>query len=126
VSSRAGFDHLSTHHQFAALLDAVAVDHSARAAALCESSHATQLAILSALADAATAHTVVSETELWRVRRPNRSLSCLAVRLPIGMDLRLMEGDDFRRTVWCQNPHDLRERADEWKAKLLGAGWSAE
>jgi hypothetical protein len=37
-----------------------------------------------------------------------------------------MERDNFRRTVWCPDVHDLGERADEWKAKLLSAGWSEE
>ena len=126
VSSRSGFGHLSTHHQFAALLDALAVDHPTRAAALRESPHATQLAILTALGDATKPRVEARETALWRVSRPGRVLRCVAVRLPIGIDLRLMEGDDFRRTVWCRDAHDLGERADEWKAKLLGAGWSEE
>jgi hypothetical protein len=69
VSRRSGFGHLSIHHQFAALLDAVAVAHPARAATLREASHATQIAILSALADVARVQMAASDTELWRVSR---------------------------------------------------------
>lgn len=38
------------------------------------------------------------EVELWRVRKAPRELRCLAVYLPTGIDLKLMEGADFRRT----------------------------
>ena len=38
------------------------------------------------------------ENELWRVTKDGRELRCVAVYLATGIDLRLLEGDDFRRT----------------------------
>ena len=38
------------------------------------------------------------DIELWRVRKGARTLRCVAVYLSIGVDLRLMEAADFRRT----------------------------
>lgn len=35
-----------------------------------------------------------NQQELWRIRKGDRELTCLAVYLPIGVDLRLMEGAD--------------------------------
>ena len=36
--------------------------------------------------------------DLWRVRKGARELVCVAVYLPIGIDMRLLEADGFRRT----------------------------
>jgi hypothetical protein len=38
------------------------------------------------------------EVELWRVRKGDRELLCIAVYLSTGIDVRLMEADGFRRT----------------------------
>ena len=39
-------------------------------------------------------------------------------------DLRLMDGDDFRRTVLLRDALALQAKAEEWKAKLAAAGWT--
>jgi hypothetical protein len=38
------------------------------------------------------------ELELWRVAKDSRELRCIVVYMPNGIDLRLMAGEDFRRT----------------------------
>ena len=37
-----------------------------------------------------------TEIELWRVRKGERELRCVAVYIATGIDLRLFEGADFR------------------------------
>jgi len=66
----------------------------------------------------------VNETELWTVAKENRTLRCVARYLPLGIDLRLMEGDDFRRTE-LHKTGDLAElKADAWKRALEAKGWT--
>jgi len=50
------------------------------------------------------------DIELWRVRKGARTLRCVAVYLSIGVDLRLMEADDFRHTELIKLP-ELVSRA---------------
>jgi hypothetical protein len=61
--------------------------------------------------------------ELWRVRKGDRELFCIAVYLPAGIDLRLLEGVDFRRTQLCRTAPDVQALAEDWKTKLIAAGW---
>jgi hypothetical protein len=53
------------------------------------------------------------EVELWRVRKRERELRCLAVYLPSGIDVRLMEGDDFRRTRLMNDAVECTSMSDE-------------
>jgi hypothetical protein len=48
---------------------------------------------------------------------------CLAVYLPIGIDLRLMEGEDFRRTRLVRDAIDCTTVSHEWKRKLVERTW---
>ena len=45
--------------------------------------------------------------ELWRVRKGTRDLRCIAKYLPTGIDLRLLEDNDFRRTQLRYAPRPL-------------------
>ena len=56
-----------------------------------------QRALLAQLADVKPS-AVAAVTGLWRVSKGNRELRCVAQYLASGIDLRLMEGDGFRRT----------------------------
>lgn len=47
----------------------------------------------------------------------------MAVYVPIGIDVRLMEGSDFRRTQVEKTAHEARLLARDWRAKLLEVGW---
>ena len=58
------------------------------------------------------------------IRQP--SLRCVAVYLSIGVDLRLMEADDFRRTELIKQPEHVEARASEWKTALLERAWSED
>jgi hypothetical protein len=44
--------------------------------------------------------------------------------LPTGIDLRLMEGEEFRRTQLLRDGPAVQELAEEWREKLLAAGWT--
>ena len=66
------------------------------------------------------------DIELWRVRKGARTLRCVAVYLSIGVDLRLMEADDFRRTELIKQPELVEARASEWKSALLEKAWSED
>ena len=48
------------------------------------------------------------QAELWRVAKDGRELRCLAVYMPTGIDLRLMEGEDSGERS-CSGT-DLRRR----------------
>jgi len=82
-------------------VDAIAQDHPGRAADMRDSNVTTQSAILGWLADVTGQKPAACEVELWRVRKGERELGYVAVYLPTGIDLRLMEADEFRRTQLC-------------------------
>jgi hypothetical protein len=43
--------------------------------------------------------------------------------LLFGIDLRLMEGVDFRRTQLAKNANTVTARAEQWRDALLERGW---
>jgi hypothetical protein len=65
----------------------------------------------------------VQEVEMWAVSKATRTLRCVARYLPIGIDLRLMQGEDFRRTQVHRDADAATARAAEWKAALVERGW---
>jgi hypothetical protein len=68
--------------------------------------------------------TTPPEVELWRVAKDGRELRCVAVYMTTGIDLRLMEGEDFRRTQLLRDGPAVEALAEQWQAKLRVAGWS--
>jgi hypothetical protein len=64
------------------------------------------------------------EIELWRVVKDPRELRCVALYPPTGIDPRLMEGEDFRRTQLLRDGPAVQELAEEWRSKLRGSGWT--
>lgn len=63
------------------------------------------------------------ESELWTVSKGERALHCVARYLPTGIDLRLIEGGDFRRTELHREADAATAVATKWKAALLERGW---
>jgi hypothetical protein len=86
-------------------------------------SPAAQEAALRWLESATTQTAPVTELELWTVRKADRELRCVARYLPIGIDLRLMQGDDFRRTELHKNADAANAKSAEWKMALVERGW---
>jgi hypothetical protein len=64
-------------------------------------------------------------TELWRVTKGNRQLRCVAQYLASGIDLRVLEGDGFRRTHLCRDAPEADALSEKWRQALLERGWTA-
>jgi hypothetical protein len=123
VKQSPSFAHLAPSLQFSALCDAVAKDHPSRAAWMRDWSPTAQDAALTWLASAVTQTPPVTELELWTVRKDARELRCVARYLPSGIDLRLMQGKDFRRTELHRSADAANAKAAEWKRALVERGW---
>jgi hypothetical protein len=52
-------------------------------------------------------------------------LGCLAVYLSTGIDVRLFEGADFRRTQLVRDAIESTALSDSWTRKLLEREWLA-
>jgi hypothetical protein len=61
--------------------------------------------------------------ELWRVKKGEKELRCVAHYLPIGIDLRLMEADGFRRAQLCRGAPKIEALSQQWRNKLTERGW---
>jgi hypothetical protein len=106
-------------------VDAIARDHPAKAAKLrAIDDLPSQRAILGAMTHVVYPRPAQREIELWRVVKDSRELQCIALYLPGGIDLRLMEGEEFRRTQLLRDGPAVQELAEEWKVKLIERGWA--
>jgi hypothetical protein len=123
VAQRTGFANLSPSHQFQALIDRIADDHPDRATTLAGATTATARGILERLAQLSGPRIAMREVALWMVRKGPRELRCVAIHQPHGIDLRLLEGDDFRRTALHADPASLTAGAADWLQKLVQRGW---
>jgi hypothetical protein len=66
------------------------------------------------------------DIELWRVTKNSPELRWIAVYLPTGIDLRLMQGEEFRRTQLLRDGPAAQELAEEWRLKLRERGWTLD
>jgi hypothetical protein len=126
IAQQRGFALLSLSLRFALLVARVAEDHPAEASKVRMRGHspAAQEAILGWLADVTAQKPAVREIELWRVQKGAQELRCVTVYLPAGIDLRLFEGEDVRRTELVRDAPSVRARASEWRDMLGRRGWS--
>jgi hypothetical protein len=107
------FNMLAMPLRFAALCEVVEVDHLDRARWMREWSPAAQEGMLNWLETVTKEKPAVTEVELWTVTKGTRTLRCIAPYLPIGIDLRLMQGPDFHRTEVHRNADAANARAAE-------------
>ena len=84
---------------------------------------ATRTAMLAVLDMALEARPATREIGLWRVERGHRRVQCVAVYMPGGVDLRLLEDGEMTRTELFTDGLILLSRSREWRAALVGTGW---
>ena len=123
LQAHPAFRHFAPAHQFEQLAQAVEQEHPAKAATMREWSPAAQNGLLLHLASCVEQHAVAQSVELWRVHKGDRELRCEAYYLPTGIDVRLMEGTDFRRTQLVRDSLDTESLSHEWRSALRGRGW---
>jgi hypothetical protein len=78
------------------------------------------MALLRHLASLESLGSGPASRELWRAAKGGRQLVCRAVYLPHGIDLRLLEDGDIRRTVLLRDGPAAEARAREWRDALIG------
>ena len=109
--------------RFAALCEVVEREHPERARWMRQWSPKAQEGTLKWLETVTTDVPAVSELELWTVKKDKRTLRCVARYLPTGIDLRLMEGDEFRRTELHKDADLAELKATGWRQALEERGW---
>ena len=114
-----------TRYFIYALVGAVGIDHPREAAKMVEWSPAAQLAAVGHLAMMVDQRASMTSVELWRVRKGERELRCVAVYLPTGIDVRLLERDGFR-TQLVKDAPGVEELAGKWREALIQREWTAE
>jgi hypothetical protein len=117
------FDQLAPALQAKALADAVEPDYPAKAVEIREWNTATAAAMLIGLDTATRSRPRHRETELWRMRKGERELRCVAVYLPNGIDVRLLERTDFQRTRLVPDKWLAERLSAEWATQLRQSGW---
>jgi hypothetical protein len=92
------FDRLAPELQAEQLAAALESDYPAKAREIREWNAATRRAMLAVLDEGVRAGKSAKEVELWRMQKGEREVRCVAVYLPSGVDLRLIEGGELQRT----------------------------
>ncbi len=118
------FDPLAPELQAEQLAAALATDHPTKAQEIRAWNATTRRAMLAVLDESVRAGKSSKEVELWRMRKGERGLRCVAVYLPTGVDLRLLEAGDLRRTELFQDGLSLQGRSRAWRAALIRSGWA--
>ena len=78
------------------------------------------------LSDVTQERPATDRVELWRVRKAERELTCVAVYLPTGIDMRLMEGADFRRTQLVRDSREVDSLSEKWRSALVAREWESD
>ena len=87
-----------------------------------EWSPAAQESALRWLATCVATGSAQQEVELWKVVKTGRELRCVARYLPAGIDLRLMQAQEFRRTELHRDADAATARAEEWRRLRCWSG----
>ena len=110
------FGNLAPELQAAALADALAQDHAAKAAEIRAWSPTTTRAMLAVLDQALSERHNATETELWTATRGGRERRCVAVYVPRGIDLRLLVNGEIIRTELFEDGPSAVGAARRWRA----------
>jgi hypothetical protein len=123
LKAEPAFNTLAIPLRFVALCELVGIDHPERATWMKEWSPAAQEGTLKWLENGTQEKLAVTELELWTVTKGARTLRCVARYLPSGIDLQLLDGDDFRRTELHKDADLAEIRSMDWKQALEERGW---
>lgn len=118
------FQMLADQMQFDRLVVAAA-EMSERHASLMRDYNAdTRVALLRHLAKAESLQPGREQVELWVMAKADRELRCVAVYLPNGVDVRVFESGDMRRTQLTKDGPQTEALAQAWRTKAETAGWA--
>lgn len=124
LAGERAFHLLAEPLQFDRLVEAAAEVSERHAALMREYTPAAKAAILRHLAKAESLRRGEKQVELWRLRKGERELICVAVYLPHGVDVRALEGGDLRKTELVSDGPHAEALAEEWSRKARATGWS--
>jgi hypothetical protein len=117
------FHLLAEQMQFDRLVDAAAEISERHAALMREYNAPTRSAMLRHLAKAESLRPGAEQVALWTLTKGNRVLTCVAVYLPNGVDVRALEDGDMRKTQLVKDGPHAEALAQEWLAKDEAMGW---
>jgi hypothetical protein len=123
LAKQPGFGQLAAASQSQQLLNAVAVEYPRQAALMRQYDEPARRATLLHLRNMTELKPLAREVELWQARKGKRELRCTAVYLPHGIDLRVFDGPNVRRTEQLKDGRTASDHAAEWLARLRGHGW---
>jgi len=115
---------ISAETQFTLLVEAATAQSEHRAAQLREFNHTTRVALLGHLAKLEQQRPGPRQVEMWTAQKGARTLSCVALYLAHGVDVRLLEGEELRRTQLVKDRPRAEALADEWRGAATRLGWS--
>lgn len=118
------FHLLADQLQFDRLVEAAASASEHHAASMRRYSPDAKIALLRHLAKAESIRPGDKQVEMWLLRKPQRTLKCVAVYLPNGIDLRVFYNDDMRRTQLVQDGPRAESLAVKWRKKAEAVGWT--
>jgi hypothetical protein len=118
------FHRLAGPLQFDRLVEAAAEVSEHHAVLMREWTTPAKAAILRHLAKAESLRPGAKHVELWRLKKGDRELLFFAVYLPVGVDLRVLEAGDMRKTQLVQDGPHAEALAAEWRAKAEATGWT--
>lgn len=119
------FHMLAEPNQYDRLVAAVAEVSERHATLMREYTVLAQHALLRHLSSAESLRAGEAGVELWRLRKGQRELVCVAVCLPVGVDVRALEDGDIRKTQLVKDGPQAEILATEWKRKSEATGWAA-
>jgi hypothetical protein len=114
---------LATLTQFDRLVEAAEKVSQRHAALMRRYTTDAKIALLGHLRKAESQRPGPREVECWPLRKGERVLSCIAVYLPGGIDIRMLENGELRRTQLTKDGPQAEALADQWRAAAIKLGW---
>lgn len=118
------FHLLAEQRQFDLLVEAAAELSESQATLMREYNYETRRAILRHVAKAESLRPGRSQVELWVWSKGDRKLTCVAVYLPNGVDVRALESGDMRKTQLVKTGPEAEALAQQWRYKAEEQGWT--